>query len=245
MPTLTGFSEPPITRKAMATSERENFFRANEMEDMCKKRSEEYKRIKASWEAWCLDQQLKRDTEEEKLEKELGQLRAALDDVEQEDSRATEELGQLLSRPLMHRDDSPDIEELFAETDRWHSDLRRIRANRDHPGENKKTIMSNIDEIQNKLKDLTAAYDSVWKEEARRVRKQLAELWQPQSQPDSSTAVRQSTWLPISSTDMSCLTVEPRKRCHSDSDETAHKSFFLCRRRILAGILCRNARAQE
>lgn len=213
----------------MATSEREKFFRANEIEDMCKKRSEEYKCIKASWEAWCLDQQRKRDTEEEKLGKELDQLRVALDDAEREDSRATEELGQLLSRPLMHRDDSPDIEELFAETDRWHSDLRRIRANRDHPEENKKTIMSNIEEIQNKLKGLPAAYDLVWKEEARRVRKQLAEIWQPTSQPDSSTTVSQSTWLPISSTDMPCLTVEPFKRCRSESDETAHKTFFLCR----------------
>lgn len=213
----------------MDTSEREKLFRANGIEDMCKKRSEEYHHIKASWEAWCVDQQLKRDTDEEKLEKELEHLRAALDDAEQEDSRATEELGQLLSRPLMHRDDSPDIEELFAETDRWHSDLRRIRANRDHPGQNKQTIMSNIEEIQNKIKGLPAAYDSVWKEEARRVRKQLAELWQPQSQPDSSTTVSQSTWLPISSTDMPCLTAEPLERCRSEPDETAHKNFFLCR----------------
>ena len=126
MPILTGFSEFPKAGKAMETSERERFFRTNEIEDMCKKRSEEYQRIKARWEAWCVDQQLKRDTEEEKLEKELEQLRVALDDTQQEDSRANEELGQLLSRPLMHRDDSPDIEELFAETDRWHSDLRRI-----------------------------------------------------------------------------------------------------------------------
>lgn len=229
MPILTGFSEISMPRRAMETSEREKLFRANGIEDMCKKRSEEYHHIKASWEAWCVDQQLKRDTDEEKLEKELEHLRAALDDAEQEDSRATEELGQLLSRPLMHRDDSPDIEELFAETDRWHSDLRRIRANRDHPGQNKQTIMSNIEEIQNKIRGLPAAYDSVWKEEARRVRKQLAEIWQPQSQPDSSTTVSQSTWLPIPSTDMPCLTAEPLKRCRSEPDETAHKSSFLCR----------------
>lgn len=211
MPILTGSSEIPIPRNAMETSEREKLFRANEIEDICKKRSQEYQHIKASWEAWCVDQKLKRDTEGKKLEKELEQLRAALDDTQQEDSRANEELGQLLSRPLMHRDDSPDIEELFAETDRWHSDLRRIRANRDHPGKNKQIIMSNIEEIQNKLKGLTAAYDSVCKEEARRVRKQLAELWQPQSQPDSSTTVSQSTWLPISSTDIQCMTAEPLK----------------------------------
>lgn len=213
----------------METSEREKLFRANEIEDICKKRGQEYQHIKASWEAWCVDQKLKRDPEEKRLEKELEQLRATLDDTQQEDSRANKELGQLLSRPLMHRDDSPDIEELFAETDKWHSDLRRIRASRDHPGENKQTIMSNIEEIQNKLKGLTAAYDSVWKQEARRVRKQLAELWQPQSQADSSTIVSQSTWIPNSSTDMPCLTAEPLKRCRSEPDETAHKNFFRCR----------------
>ncbi|KAG6363519.1 hypothetical protein INS49_008620 [Diaporthe citri] len=171
----------------MANAEREHLFGADKLEDMCKKRSEEYQRIKANHEAWCVDQQQKQQMETEELEDELRQLKKHLSDVELEDSRATEKLGQLLSRPWMHREGSPDIEALFAEADRWNSDLCRIRADRDRPGEKKDAIVRDIEKVQNKLEGLPAAYALIRKEETRRLREQLEDLWHRQNQPDSLT----------------------------------------------------------
>lgn len=213
----------------MANAERGQLFRADKLEDMCEKRSEEYRIIKANYETWCVDQQQKLQTETEELENELRQLKENLSDLELGDLRATEELNQLLSRPWMHRDDSPDIEELFAEADRFNSELRRIRANRNRPDEHNQAILSNIEKLQNKLEGLPEAYALTRKEETRRLREQLEGLWQPSSQPDSSIPVSQSTWLPDPSTDMRCLTAEPRKRYRSEADETAHGSIPLCR----------------
>ncbi|KAL2275894.1 hypothetical protein FJTKL_01449 [Diaporthe vaccinii] len=160
----------------MANAERELLVGADKLEDMCMKRSEQYQRIKANHEAWCVDRQQKQQMEGEELEDELRQLKKRLSDVEQEDLRASEELGRLLSRPRMHRDGSPDIEELFAEADKWHSDLRRIRADRDRLGENKEAIVREIEKIQSKLESLPAAYGLIHKEETRRLGEQLEDL---------------------------------------------------------------------
>lgn len=160
----------------MANAERELLVGADKLEDMCMKRSEQYQRIKANHEAWCVDRQQKQQMEREELEDELRQLKKRLSDVEQEDLRASEELGRLLSRPRMHRDGSPDIEELFAETDKWYSDLRRIRAERDRLGENKEAIVREIEKIQSKLEGLPAAYGLIHKEETRRLGEQLEDL---------------------------------------------------------------------
>lgn len=43
----------------MASAERQRLFEAGDLEDMCKKRSEEYQSLKASYETWCADQQQK------------------------------------------------------------------------------------------------------------------------------------------------------------------------------------------
>lgn len=166
----------------MANAQRENLSGADKLEDMCKKRSEEYQGIKANYEALRVDQQQKQQTEREELEDKLRQLKKDLSDVEQEDLRASEELEQLLSRPKVHRDGSADIEELIAEADRWHSDLRRIRADRDRLGENKETILRDIEKIQNKLEGLPAAYAQFHKEETRRLGEQLEELMTAVSQ---------------------------------------------------------------
>ncbi|KAK7741356.1 hypothetical protein SLS63_000909 [Diaporthe eres] len=160
----------------MANAQRENLFGADKLEDMCKKTSEDYQGIKANYEAWCVDQKQKQQTEREELEDGLRQLKNHLSDVEQEDLRASEELRKLLSRPRMHRDGSPDVGELFAEADKWHSDLRRIRADRDRLGENKEAIVREIEKIQNKLGGLPAAYALVHKEETRRLGDQLEDL---------------------------------------------------------------------
>lgn len=101
-----------------------------------------------------------------------------------DNSRATEELGQLLSRPWMQRDGSPDIDELFAEADRWNSDLRRIRADRDRPGEKKEAILRDIEKTRNKLEGLPAAYALIRKEETRRLKEQLKDLWHRHNQQD-------------------------------------------------------------
>lgn len=176
----------------MANAQRENLFEAGKLEDMCKKRSEEYQGIKANYEAWCVDQQQNLQTEREELEDELRQLKKNLSDVEQGDSRASEELGKLLSRPWMHREDSPDIEELFAEADRWNSDLRRIRADRDRPSVNKQAIVRDIEKIQNKLEGLPAKYALIRKEETQRLKEQLEDLWRRQNQSYSLTIVSPS-----------------------------------------------------
>lgn len=196
----------------MANAERERLFTTDELEDMCKKRSGEYRNIKTNYETWCVDQQRELQAETEELENELRQLKKNLSDLEPKEVRATKELSQLLSRPGMHRDGSPDIEELFAEADRFDWDFSRIRANRDRPEEHKQAILGDIEKLQNKLEGLPAAYALTRKEETRRLRKELEDLWQPSSQSDVSTTVSQGTWLPAPSTDMPCLTAEPRKR---------------------------------
>lgn len=166
----------------MANAQHENLFGADKLEDMCKKTSEDYQGIKANYEAWCVDQKQKQQTEREELEDGLRQLKNHLSDVEQEDLRASEELRKLLGRPRMHRDGSPDVGELFAEADKWHSDLRRIRADRDRLGENKEAIVRDIEKIQNKLGGLPAAYALVHKEETRRLGDQLEDLMTAVSQ---------------------------------------------------------------
>lgn len=176
----------------MANAEREYLIRAERLEDMCEKRSEEYQRIKANYEAWYADQQRKLQMETAELEDELVQLKKHLSDVELDNSRATEELGQLLSRPWMQRDGSPDIDELFAEADRWNSDLRCIRADRDRPGEKKEAILRDIEKTQNKLGGLPAAYALIRKEETRRLKEQLRDLWHRHNQQDRVIAVSQS-----------------------------------------------------
>lgn len=192
----------------MAKADRETVLGADELEDVCKKRSEEHQSIKANYEKWCADQQQKLQTETGKLEGELRQLKKSLADVELEDARAAEELGRLLSRPWMQQEGSPDIDDLFAEADRWNTELRRIRATRDRPGENKTAIQREIEKVQNKLEGLPAQYTLRRIRETLRVREQLEDLWQRQSQPGASTTVSQSRWLPASSADRSSLTVE-------------------------------------
>lgn len=189
----------------MASPKSERPFEADDLEDICRKRSEEYQNLKASYETWCVDQQQKLQAETEELGDELRQLKKRFTDMELAYARATEELEQLLSRPWAQRDGSPDIEELFAEGDRRNAELRRIAAIRDSPGEDKKAILREIEKIQNKLEGLPAAYDLIRKKETRGLREKLEQLWQRQSQPDFSATVSQSTRLPASSTDWSSV----------------------------------------
>lgn len=209
---LDGLPRTSINRRAMASAERERLFRADKLEDMCEKRSEEYQSIRANYEAWCVSQHQRLQTETEELEDELIRLKKHLSDADLEDSKATEELKQHLSRPPMHRDGSPDIEELFAKGDKWHSELRRIRADCNRPRDDKNAILRDIEKVQNKLEGLPLAYALLQKEETRRTREQLEGLWQQQSQSDSLTTVSQSTLLLAPSTDTPCLIEEPCKR---------------------------------
>lgn len=176
----------------MADVERQQLFTADELEDMCKKRSEGYQSIKANYEAWRGNQQQKLQVETRELENELRQLKNDLADMELEDLRACEEFGELLSRPWTPGDDSSGIEEIFAEADRWNTELCRIKANRDRPVEDEKTVLLNIEKIQDKLEGLPAAYALIQEEETRRLREQLEGLWQRKSQPESSTTVSRS-----------------------------------------------------
>lgn len=204
-------------------------FGADELEDMCKKGSEEYQTIKAKYQQSCVDQQQKMQVETEELEGELGRLKKCLTDAELEEERATEELRQLLSRPWLQRDGTPDIDELLDKADRRNMELRRLRENRDRAGVEKKTTLRQIETIQNKLQGLPQAYAVIKKEETRRLREQLEDLWQRSSRPDSFINVSQSTWIPVPSTDRSSLTPgSPGCRC-SEAERTDHGSLHLFR----------------
>lgn len=181
----------------MASAGSELPFEADDLEDMCQRRSEEYQSLKASYETWCVDQQQKLQAETKELEDELRQLKKRSTDMELAHMRATEELEQLLSRPWAQRDGSPDIEELFAEGDRRNTELRRIAAIRDRPGEDKKTNLREIEKVQNRLEGLPAAYDLIRKEETRGLKDKLEQLWQRKSQPDFLATVSQSARLPL------------------------------------------------
>lgn len=181
----------------MASRQSVQIFGADELEDMCKKGSEEYQTIKAKYQPWRVDQQQKMQIETQELEGELGRLKKCLTDAELKEERATQELTQLLSRPWLQRDGTPDIDELLDKADRRNMELRRLREKRDRAGGDKKTILRQIETIQNKLQGLPQAYAVIKKDETRRLREQLEDLWQRSSQPDSFTNVSKSAWIPV------------------------------------------------
>lgn len=164
-------------------------FEVDGLEDIQKKRTMEIQNPKSNNKAWPAYQQQESQAEREELEDELRQLRERFADMELADVRAAVELKQLLSRPLTNRDGSPDIEELFAEASRREVELRRIKADRERPGQDKKTILHEIKKIQIKLQGLEGPYTLVRKEETQRPGDKLQQLNERKSQPDDSGSV--------------------------------------------------------
>lgn len=163
-------------------------FEVDGFEDMWKPRTKELQSQKSSHKKLPFDQQQGLQAEREELEDDLRQLRKRFADMELADVRAATELKQLLSRPLTNRDGSPDIEELFAEANRRDIELRRIKAKRNRPGQDKKAILHEIEKIQTKLEDLGGPYALVRKD-TRRMGEKLEQSYERQSQPDYSCSV--------------------------------------------------------